>query len=119
MMKRKRRLALGLAVSVAIAMCGCGSGGSEGSAQESRPQEGTEAQDGDAGSSGQAAGAESVFPPEETVTIRAMMCQIPGVVELEQNTVFQDLEAYANVDFELPQSLLSSARGPRPPLPSK
>lgn len=101
MMKRKRRLALGLAVSVAIAMCGCGSGGSEGSAQESRPQEGTEAQDGDAGSSGQAAGAESVFPPEETVTIRAMMCQIPGVVELEQNTVFQDLEAYANVDFEL------------------
>ena len=34
-------------------------------------------------------------------TIRAMMCQIPGVVELEQNTVFQDLEAYANVDFEL------------------
>ena len=52
MMKRKRRLALGLAVSVAVAMCGCGSGGSEGSVQESRPQEGTEAQDGDAGSSG-------------------------------------------------------------------
>lgn len=110
-MKMKKLLALGLVASMTLAMCACGSGDSgssagsadsKSSAQESQPQEEGDAQEGESQSSEQATtGSESGFPLEEPVTIKAFIVQLPGVVELEQNTVFQDLEAYTNVNFDL------------------
>lgn len=115
-MKRKKLLALTLAASMICGLCACGSGdaGSSGdsgketqesSTQESSAQEAenpgeSQEEETDNASGGQAEG-NSAFPLEEPVTLKVFIVQLPSVVELEQNSVFQDLQAYTNIDFDL------------------
>lgn len=45
--------------------------------------------------------AEEGFPLEEQVTISAFIVQLPGVVELPECTVLQDLEEKTNIKLDL------------------
>lgn len=93
-MKRKKLVALGMAVAIICSLCACGSGDTKSSVPSEQNQE--------TGAVETSQSGEDVeFPLTEQVKLKVFAVQLPSVVELEQNTVFQDLEQYTNVDFEL------------------
>lgn len=100
----KKLLALVLAASMTCTLIACGNSGSNTSGEKAQEQqtqeEQTVADEADTEQNAQTEG-DSVFPLAEPVTLKVFAVQIASVVELEQNTVFQDLEKYTNVDFEL------------------
>ena len=103
-MRAKKILALVMATALVGSLCACGSGNDDTGNQQaeaSKPadsqQESTSSEEGRSGESEIPAG----FPLEEEVTLTVFAEQLSYVVDLEQNTVFQDLEEYTNVNLEL------------------
>lgn len=97
----KKLLALALAVTMTCTMIACGNSGDNASGEQTQAQEEQSVGDEADSVQGERTEGDSVFPLVEPVTLKVFAVQIASVVELEQNTVFQDLEKYTNVNFEL------------------
>lgn len=96
-MRVKKVLALVLATALAGSLCACGSGDGGSKEKETQQSEVQQSGEGQSNEDKPAAG----FPLEEKVTLSVFAEQLSSVVDLEQNKVLQDLEAYTNVDLDL------------------
>ena len=95
-MKFKKLIAVFLAAAMVCGTCACGS-----SVEGTEKDVGTAASESTDTGSSAVAGESEGFPLAEPVTISVFAIQLSSVVDLEQNTVFQELEEYTNVNLDL------------------
>ncbi len=95
----KKKILLAMAAAMTCVFCACGSGDLDGSGTQKQTIR--SAEEGETSLQSGRTEEDNEFPLKEPITLKVFAVQIPSVVELEQNTVFQDLKAYTNVDFEL------------------